>query len=54
MSGDLNPKSSVVRHWHRFLREAVEDSPMEVFKIRLYGALSNLVCWKVSLPMAGG
>jgi len=26
----------------------------EVFKATLDGALSNLVWWKVSLPMAGG
>jgi len=26
---------------------------LEVFKARLDGALSNLVWWKVSLPMAG-
>lgn len=26
----------------------------EVFKARLDGALSNLVWWQVSLPMAGG
>jgi len=31
------------------------DAPLlKVFKARLDGALSNLVEWKVSLPMAGG
>jgi len=43
----------VVRHWHRLPREVV-DVPPGVFKARLDGALSNLVWWKVSLPMAGG
>jgi len=44
----------VVRHWNRLPREAVAASSLEVFKSRLDGALSNLVSWKVSLPMAGG
>jgi len=38
----------VVRHRHRLPREAVA-----VFKARLDGTLSNLVWWKVALPMAG-
>lgn len=32
----------VVRHWNRLFREAV-DPPTEVFKVRLDGALKNLV-----------
>jgi len=44
----------VVRPWHRLPREAVATSSLAVFKARLDGALSNLVWWKVSLPMAGG
>jgi len=44
----------VVRHWHRLPREAVAAPSLAVFKARLDGALSNLVWWKVSLPMAGG
>jgi len=43
-----------VRHWHRLPREAVDAPSLAVFKARLDGALSNLVWWKVSLPMAGG
>jgi len=35
-------------------REAVAAPALAVFKARLDGALSNLVWWKVSLPMAGG
>jgi len=41
----------VVRHW--LPREAVDASSLAVFKVRLDGALSNLVWWKVSWPMAG-
>ena len=44
----------VVRHRHRLPREAVAAPSLAVFKARLDGALSNLVWWKVSLPMAGG
>ena len=44
----------VVRHWHRLPREAVDAPSLAVFKVSLDGALSTLVWWKVSLPMAGG
>jgi len=44
----------VVRPWHRVPREAVAAPSLAVFKARLDGALSNLLQWKVSLPMAGG
>jgi len=44
----------VMRSWHRLPREAVAAPCLAVFKARLDGALSNLVCWKVPLPMAGG
>jgi len=40
----------VVRPWHRLPREAVDVPSLEVFKARMDGALSKLVCWKVSLP----
>jgi len=43
----------VVRHWNRLPREAVAAPSLAVFKARLDGALSNLVWWEVSLPMAG-
>ena len=33
----------VVRHWHRLPREAVAAPSLEVFKVRLNGALSSLV-----------
>jgi len=44
----------VVRHWNRLPRELVDAPSLEVFKARLDGALSTVVWWKVSLPMAGG
>ncbi|PKU49411.1 hypothetical protein llap_276 [Limosa lapponica baueri] len=44
----------VVKHWNRLPREVVDAPSLEVFKARLDGALSNLVWWEVSLPMAGG
>jgi len=42
----------VVRPWPRLPR-AVAAPSLAVFKARLDGALSSLVWWKVSLPMAG-
>jgi len=44
---------SIVRHWDRLPREVVDAFSLVVFKARLDGALSNLIWWKVSLPMAG-
>lgn len=40
-----------VRHWNRFPREAVNAAFLQLLQARLVGALSNLVCLKVSLPM---
>jgi len=44
----------VVKQWPRLPREAVAAPSLAVFKVRLDGALSNLVWWKMSLSMAGG
>ncbi|KFQ08226.1 hypothetical protein N330_11968, partial [Leptosomus discolor] len=33
----------VVKHWHRLPREGVEAPSLETFKVRLDGALSNLM-----------
>ncbi|KFQ64963.1 hypothetical protein N335_12442, partial [Phaethon lepturus] len=33
----------VVKHWHRLPKEVVEAKSLETFKVRLDGALSNLV-----------
>jgi len=43
----------VVRHWNRLPSKVVDVSSQEVFKARLDGAVSNLVWWEVSLPIAG-
>jgi len=44
----------VVRPWQRLPREAVDAPSLSVLKARLDGALSNLVWWKMSLPVAQG
>jgi len=44
----------VVKHWNRLPREAVNTPSLEVLKARLDGALSSLVCWKMSLLMEEG
>ncbi|KFM13961.1 hypothetical protein AS27_01186, partial [Aptenodytes forsteri] len=33
----------VVKHWHRLPRDVVDVPSLETFKVRLEGALSNLV-----------
>ncbi|KFW09072.1 hypothetical protein N327_02475, partial [Fulmarus glacialis] len=33
----------VVKHWNRLPREVVDAPSMETFKVRLDGALSNLI-----------
>jgi len=33
----------VVKHWHRLPREVVDARSLETFKVRLDGALSNLI-----------
>ncbi|KAK4825649.1 hypothetical protein QYF61_001434 [Mycteria americana] len=38
----------VVRHWNRLPREVVDAPSLETFKVRLDGALSNLMCRKTS------
>ena len=43
-----------VRHWNRLPSKVVDGPSLEAFKARLGGALSNLVRWEVSLPIAGG
>jgi len=43
----------VVKHWNRLSREVVEAPSLETFKVRLVGALSNLIWLKMSLLTAG-
>ena len=33
----------VVKHWNRFPREVIDAPSLETFKVRLDGALSNLI-----------
>ncbi|KAK4827894.1 hypothetical protein QYF61_022317 [Mycteria americana] len=42
----------VVKHWHRLPREVVDAPSLETFKVRLDGALSNLLWLKMSLLIA--
>jgi len=44
----------VVKHWNRLPRELAEALSLETFKVKLGGALSNLVSLKMSLLTAGG
>jgi len=43
-----------VKYWHRLPREVVDASSLETFKVRLDGALSNLILLKMFLLMALG
>jgi len=33
----------VVKHWHRLPREVADAPSLETLKVRLHGALSNLI-----------
>ena len=44
----------VVRHWNRLPKEAVDAPSLQAFKARLDVALGSLVCWLVTLHIAGG
>jgi len=43
----------LVKHWNRLPKEVVDGPSLETFKVRLDGALSNLVHLKMSLLTAG-
>ena len=44
----------MVKRWHRLPREVIDGSSLETFKVRLDGALSNLIQSKMSPLTAGG
>jgi len=44
----------VLRPWHRLPREVTDASSLEIFKVRLDGALSSLIELKMSLLIARG
>ena len=41
-------------HWNRLPKEAVDAPSLQAFKARLDVALGSLVCWLVTLHIAGG
>jgi len=43
----------VVKHCNRLPREMVDASSLETFRVRLDGALSNLILWNTTLLIAG-
>ena len=54
---DIRKKFFTVRMvilWNGLPSEAVDAPSLEALKARLDGAVSNLVYWEVSLPIAGG
>ena len=44
----------VVTHWNMLPKEVVDAQSLEAFKARLDVALGSLVCWLVTLHIAGG
>jgi len=44
---------SEVKHWNRLPREVVDASSLETFKVKMDGALRNLISLKMSWPIAG-
>ena len=44
----------MVRHWNRSPKEAVDAPSLQAFKAWLDVALGSLVCWLVTLHIAGG
>ena len=45
---------SVVMHWNRLPKEAVDAPSLQALKVRLDVALGSLVCWLATLHTAGG
>jgi len=44
----------VVTHWNRLPKQVVDAPSLQAFKARLEVALGSLVCWVVTLHIAGG
>jgi len=44
----------VVMHWNGLPKETVDAPSLQAFKARLDVALGSLVCWLVTLHIAGG
>ena len=44
----------LVKHWNRLPREVVDAPSLKTFKVRLDGALSNLIQFTMSLLIAEG
>ena len=44
----------VVKHWKRFPGEVADAPSLETFRVRLVGAVSNLIWLKMALLIAGG
>jgi len=44
----------VVKHWNRLSNEVVAAPSLKAFKDRLDVVLGSLVCWLVTLHIAGG
>ena len=53
LTGLSSVPASGARHWHRLPQEVVDAPSLEAFKVRLDGALSNLIELKTSLLSAG-
>jgi len=47
-------KSPATWNWNRLPKEVVDAPSLEAFKARLDVALGSLVCWLVTLHIAGG
>ena len=50
----LGPRLFLDQHWNRLPKEVVDAPSLEAFKARLDVALGSLVCWLVTLHIAGG
>jgi len=54
MLGGSFSTQRMVTHWNGLPKETVDAPSLEAFKARLDVALGSLVCWLVTLHIAGG